>query len=126
MMLEKGVVPGGPASARAESGSIHDGSDLSHKALDIGDSSIPGNVDVDDLALDPMNHMNETPLFSVAPPPPYDLVMDDLTIGVPSSTSIPLPNALKKRFSKPAADTEPKTIVRDVSVTCANGEMLVM
>ncbi|KAG8888726.1 hypothetical protein FRB98_006983 [Tulasnella sp. 332] len=127
MVLDQALPPEGISGPAADSKSIHDGSDihssLSHKALDTGYSSIP---DFQDLALDPLSHMNATPLFSVAPPPPYNLIMEDLTIGVPSSTSIPLPSVLKKRFTKPATDSEPKTIVREVSATCANGEMLVI
>ncbi|KAG8923585.1 hypothetical protein FRC00_006062 [Tulasnella sp. 408] len=58
------------------------------------------------------------------PPPPFDLEIEDLTIGVPTSSGgLPI---LGKFFNKPAedADGQPRAIVRDVSATCASGEML--
>lgn len=68
------------------------------------------------------NYMNSLP-----PPPPFDLEIEDLTIGVPSSSSTKLPSFTKKLFKKgDAAPQEHKTIVRNVSTSCASGEVLAM
>ena len=66
---------------------------------------------------------------SLPPPPPYDLKIDDLTIGVPHAASnlpIPLPDFVDKLLAKKPGEEGGKTIVRNVSASCASGEMLAM
>lgn len=70
---------------------------------------------------------DDTYMISLPPPPPFDLEIDDLTIGVPSSSGgIPL---LGRLFPKQASEDDaalPNTIVKNVSAICSSGEMLAM
>ncbi|KAG8951402.1 hypothetical protein FRC04_006173 [Tulasnella sp. 424] len=88
-------------------------SNASQSPKDMLNATLLPHIDVED------NYMTSLP-----PPPPFDLEIEDLTIGVPTSSGgFPI---LGKFFSKPAedADGQPKSIVRNVSATCASGEML--
>ncbi|KAG8903628.1 hypothetical protein FRB99_002933 [Tulasnella sp. 403] len=58
-------------------------------------------------------------MISLPPPPPYNLQIQQLTIGVPPSASLSLP-FLKSHHSA----EQPRPIVRNVSASCASGEML--
>lgn len=87
------------------------------------------DIETIELSQQPYEPEVDDDLLSVAPPPQYDLVIDNLTIGVPSALPIPIPipKSLKRKFSKPSEHVkEPRSIVRDVSATCASGEMLAM
>ncbi|KAG9003035.1 hypothetical protein FRB93_011322 [Tulasnella sp. JGI-2019a] len=129
-MVYQNVSPENDAGSHAHSASAHDASELQSsilpKPIEAGKSS-PVDANIQDLtSFDPIDHNAETPLFAITPPPPYNLVIENLTIGVPLSAPVPLPNVLKRRINKQAAVTEPKAIVHNVSATCANGEMLVI
>lgn len=90
-------------------------SNASHSPRDMLNATLLPHIDVED------NYMTSLP-----PPPPFDLEIEDLTIGVPTSSGgLPI---FGKFFAKPAedADGQPKAIVRNVSATCASGEMLAM
>lgn len=69
-------------------------------------------------------------LSSLPPPPPFDLRVTNLTVGVPPPSHylplpipIPIPAFLRK---KTPDDTRPKAILTDVSAECHAGEMLAM
>ncbi|KAG8687621.1 hypothetical protein FRC08_011882, partial [Ceratobasidium sp. 394] len=67
-------------------------------------------------------------LQTLPPPPAFHLLVDGLTIAVPPPRrALPLPFAisLSQWMSKSnAADDGQKTIIRDVSLRCDNGEMM--
>lgn len=88
-------------------------------------SSHPGPTTLLVPTYAPDGHDEDGYMNSLPPPPPYDLKIEDLTIGVPTPAShlpIPLPSFLLKK----ASHEHGKTIVRNVSASCASGEMLAM
>lgn len=70
-------------------------------------------------------------LNSLPPPPPFDLRVANLTIGVPPPSQylplpipVPIPKFLLRKRNND--DTRSKTILTDVSAECHAGEMLAM
>lgn len=89
-----------------------------------------GKADVQDAVNVPYL---EDYLNLVPPPVPFDLIIDRLSVGVPSPSSHGLSKLFRKAFPKRnTVDSEQgpamtrKTIVRDVSATCRTGHMLAM
>lgn len=69
-------------------------------------------------------------LLSLPPPPPFDLSIEDISIGVPPPqhflplpVSIPVPSFL---LGANKHDNSDKTIIRNVSVSCGSGEILAL
>ncbi|KAF8310725.1 P-loop containing nucleoside triphosphate hydrolase protein [Clavulina sp. PMI_390] len=72
-------------------------------------------------------HTNDI-LSSLPPPPPFDLVVRDLTVGVPPPAQylplpipIPVPSFLRKQNDQPGSS---KAILTNISAECNAGEML--
>jgi hypothetical protein len=94
--------------------------------------SLPSGPEGKTLAtMDPPSTRTEAQLMLTLPPPSsYDLRVSSLTIGAPQATPVlplPIPIPIPSFFLPKKAESEGrKTIVRDVSVKCASGEMLAM
>jgi len=74
-------------------------------------------------------------MMSLPPPPPFDMIVENLTIGVPLENKelplpfpVPVPTVVKNWFRKKKEGGEegPGVIVKNVSTRCASGEMLAM
>lgn len=80
----------------------------------------------------PYNRMSQQTLLSVPPPAPYDVLIQDLTIGSPSARRSLIPKSVIAKLKPSKASNEngdqgesrPTSIVRNVVGRCEAGEVL--
>ena len=68
-------------------------------------------------------------LHSLPPPPPFDLSIKDLSIGVPPPQHflpLPVPIPVPRFLGANRNDDSDKTIICDVSASCGSGEILAL
>lgn len=68
-------------------------------------------------------------LPSLPSPPPFDLCIEDLSIGVPLPQHflpLPVPIPIPSFLGTKGNDNSNKTIIRNVSITCDSGEILAL